>query len=169
MAKGLDNYVPVTVRHKRFRDDHKVTQTLTDVVGHDFVKECAIIKATLTVDGVILSTGLSLCSDLGEEKSFEKAETTAIGRALQAAGYEASDVEYGDSVEESKTTKKKKSGLGLGKKNKVEEEVEAEAVEEVEEVEEETLKSGPTTKKSNSNSKPKSNHLDSVLSKYGMR
>lgn len=140
---GIENYVPVSLRLKQFKEDNKGKETLvTTEVTVSFEKEAAYFKATITVDGKVVAMGHALAPALGEDKEFEKAETAAIGRALANLGYAAEDEEAESSSSKKSSSKKSsKGGLGgLGKlssKKKVEEEEEADEEEEDEEDSEE--------------------------------
>lgn len=93
--KGLDNYVEVGPRKAAFRKDHPKGSIET---GFTFVTEGEssglVIQATIrSGDRQILGSAQSLLQDLSEEKGFEKVESTAVGRALDHAGY-PSDQRY---------------------------------------------------------------------------
>jgi len=106
-------YIPADERIAAFRKDHDLDGAIETEVKHDFEKECAIVKATIKVKGVIIAQAHALAGDLGEEKELEKTEKTAIGRALHNAGYAASDT-----AEEENATYSKLDGKGkLGKKS----------------------------------------------------
>lgn len=90
MARIPDNYVKVTDRAAEFRREYghkgsivaKITLSTPDYI---------IISAEIGVDGKLMSVASAclLTADLSAEKAYEKAESSAIGRALQFAGYEA--------------------------------------------------------------------------------
>ena len=85
----LDNYVNVYDRVTRFHEKYaasprSITATPVPLDGGKIA-----VQAQLTVDGTVLSTGLSCATDLSEKKALEKAETAAIGRALSFAGFSA--------------------------------------------------------------------------------
>lgn len=89
----LDNYVPVNVRVMEARQKNGDNLTLstetTALTGTTGAVEGFLVKASVTVGGTLVATGHALASDLSEEKSLEKAETVAVGRALAFAGYSA--------------------------------------------------------------------------------
>lgn len=93
--KGLDNYVEVGPRKAAFRKDNPKGSIET---GFTHIKEGEnsglIIQATIrSSDGQVLGSAHSMLQDLSEEKGFEKVESTAVGRALDHAGY-PSDQRY---------------------------------------------------------------------------
>jgi translation initiation factor 5B len=140
---GIENYVPVVLRLKQFREDNKSKEVLVKTEATvNFEKEAAFFKTTISVDGKEVATGHALAPALGEDKEFEKAETSSIGRALANLGYAAED-EDADSSSSKKSSSKKssKGGLGLGAKKaskKVEEDEEEEETEEESEDEDES-------------------------------
>lgn len=112
MGRLPDNYLGPKGRIALFKKDHALkgsieTETLQHVVGENL---CITVKALVKVDGVIIATGHAFTSTPEEEKELEKAETTAIGRALVNAGYpEHSDMGDAEDVEEIEEKPKSKS------------------------------------------------------------
>lgn len=100
MSRSLDNYIEVGPRKAVFRKDHpkgSIETNFTTVEEGDRV--ALVIQATVKDgEGRILGSAQSMLQDLGEEKGLEKIESTAVGRALDHAGY-PSDVRYTDGVE----------------------------------------------------------------------
>lgn len=200
MARKIDleNYVPVPVRIAKFRSDHKTgsIETVSQLIieGDNAV---ASFKATIKdSEGKVLGTGHSFCSELEEQKEFEKAETAAIGRALAHSGYSAevegagSGSDDEEEEEESSSKKKKKKGLGgLGSKKKSkakdeeeedEEESEEDETEEEESEEEEAEDeeseddeedSEEDEEEDDEEERPKKNSsaLDKILKKHGLK
>lgn len=139
---ALENYVPVVLRLKQFRDDNKDKQVLVKTEATvAFDKEAAYFKATITVDGKEVAVAHALAPALGDDKEFEKAETSAIGRALANLGYAAEDEDAEKSSKKSSSKKSSKGGLGgLGKKasSKKKDEDEEEEEDDADEAEEES-------------------------------
>jgi hypothetical protein len=85
--KGKD-YLEVKWRIVWFRDEHPKGQISTEVVHFD--NAAAAVRAiVLTEDGTVLGTGMAACDRTAapQGRYLEKAETSAIGRALGIAGY----------------------------------------------------------------------------------
>lgn len=85
--KGKD-YLEVKWRIVWFRDEHPKGQISTDVVHFDGTT-AAVRAIVLTEDGTVLGTGMAACDRQAapQGRYLEKAETSAIGRALGIAGY----------------------------------------------------------------------------------
>lgn len=124
---SMENYVPVGMRLAQFRSDNKERKILIKKeVTMNWEKEAALIKATILLDGVVVAEAHALVPALGDEKEFEKGETSAVGRALVDLGYaaegdEATQSKSGKSEKSEKSEKKKGLG-GLGKKTEKKEE-----------------------------------------------
>lgn len=87
--KGKE-YAPVSARIEQFHTDHKDGSVMT---SYEFQEGYVIFTATVTFghDDMEISncrefTGHAF-GKVGQEKAFEKIETTAVGRALAFAGY----------------------------------------------------------------------------------
>src|SRR3954468_24137175 len=89
---GGDDYLDVKWRLLWLRKEHPDAEIVTELVQHD--PQMAIFKATVTVPsgGKATGYGSETASDFPD--FIEKAETKAIGRALNALGYGA---QFGDS------------------------------------------------------------------------
>ena len=89
---GTTDYLDVKWRLLWLRKDHPDAEIVTELVQHD--PQMAIFKATVTVPsgGKATGYGSETASDFPD--FIEKAETKAIGRALNALGYGA---QFGDS------------------------------------------------------------------------
>lgn len=85
--KGKD-YLEVKWRIVWFRDEHPKGQISTEVVHFD-TATAAVRAIVLTEDGTVLGTGMAACDRTAapQGRYLEKAETSAIGRALGIAGY----------------------------------------------------------------------------------
>src|SRR3954447_19972766 len=88
---GGDDYLDVKWRLLWLRKEHPDAEIVTELVQHD--PQMAIFKATVTVPsgGKATGYGSETASDFPD--FIEKAETKAIGRALNALGYGA---QFGD-------------------------------------------------------------------------
>lgn len=75
-------YSPVSARVEQFHTDHPQGDIKT---VHKFNEGYVIFKATVSFDDRSF-TGHAF-GKVGQEKAFEKLETTAVGRALAFAGY----------------------------------------------------------------------------------
>lgn len=140
---GLENYVPVSARLAKAQGEHKGLVIKSDVqINWD--KEGALVKVTIEVDGKEVSTAHALAPDLGEDKALEKAETSAIGRALANMGYPAED---GEEEAAPKKSSAKKGGLGGVKKASKPKDEEEDESEEESESEEEEEEEKPAPKK----------------------
>lgn len=118
--KGKD-YLPVAYRIVWFKDKHGDNGAIaTEVLNF----EPLLVKATVLINGVIVSTGHGSAKASGNAvwsgREIEKAETAAIGRALGHAGFgtqfdEDEDLEHlADSpVEKPATPKSKQSPAQL--------------------------------------------------------
>ncbi len=83
--KQIENdYLPVAPRLIWFRAHHPEGEIFTDVEVKD---DAAIAKARVVVNGKTLGSGSGYCTLQMWQRYPEKAETTAIGRALAAAGF----------------------------------------------------------------------------------
>src|SRR5687768_3419572 len=89
---GGADYLDVKWRLLWLRKEHPDAEIVTELVQHD--PQMAIFKATVTVatGGKATGYGSETASDFAD--FIEKAETKAIGRALNALGYGA---QFGDS------------------------------------------------------------------------
>lgn len=81
-------YLEVKYRLMWFRSDMPKGRIVTEVISHDPV----MVKATISdEDGNVIATGHAQAVDAGNAvwkgRAVEKAETSAIGRALAHAGY----------------------------------------------------------------------------------
>lgn len=79
--KGKD-YAPVSARVEQFHKDHEDGSINTE---HTFNEGYVIFSATVTYGS--RSFNGHAFGKVGQEKAFEKIETTAVGRALAFAGY----------------------------------------------------------------------------------
>lgn len=178
-------YVPVADRIKLFKEEHGIKGSIETETNIDFKEGAAIVKATIKVDGKILAQGQSFAFGLDDEKSFEKAETVAVGRALAFAGYEADNgVASAEEMEAAEAHKEKKSsGFGSSNKSKPSSNgggfgsmkkaaPKAEVVEEEDEVEEESEEEveeqAAAPKASNGNGKAGSSLSQKILNKYSL-
>ena len=91
-GRGGGDYLDVKWRLLWLRKEHPDAEIVTELVQHD--PQMAIFKATVTVPtgGKATGYGSETASDFPD--FIEKAETKAIGRALNALGYGA---QFGDS------------------------------------------------------------------------
>lgn len=191
---ALKDYVPVMQRHAKFLADNngkKVLITTEANVAWD--KEAAYFKATITIDGEVKAMGHAMAPSLGEDKEFEKAETTAVGRALAFLGYEADDG-GSSSDDDEKEEKEDKPRRGLGSKKskssksskkskkdedeseeeeeseeESEEEEESESEEESEEGEESEEEEESEEKEEKSEKKSGGSNLGGIMAKYGIK
>jgi hypothetical protein len=94
-GRGGGEYLDVKWRLLWLRKEHPDATIVTDLVQHD--PQMAIFKATVTLPtgGMATGYGSETASDFPD--FIEKAETKAIGRALNALGYGA---QFGDRTEE---------------------------------------------------------------------
>ena len=94
-GRGGGEYLDVKWRLLWLRKEHPDATIVTDLVQHD--PQMAIFKATVTLPtgGMATGYGSETASDFPD--FIEKAETKAIGRALNALGYGA---QFGDRAEE---------------------------------------------------------------------
>jgi hypothetical protein len=92
-GRGGGEYLDVKWRLLWLRKDHPDAEIVTELVEHD--GQMAIFKATVTVPsgGKATGYGSETASDFPD--FIEKAETKAIGRALNALGYGA---QFGDAA-----------------------------------------------------------------------
>ncbi len=79
--KGKE-YSPVSARVEQFHKDHEDGNITTK---QTFKEGYVIFRAQVTFGGRVF-TGHAF-GKVGQEKAFEKLETTAVGRALAFAGY----------------------------------------------------------------------------------
>ena len=81
-------YIMVNERVKAFRQICPDGQITTDIITLD--DEAVVIKATITVDGKVLSTGYAReeknASYINKSSYVENCETSAVGRALAFLG-----------------------------------------------------------------------------------
>ena len=103
---ALEDYEPVAVRLDRWLKEHPNTQVLTELLTEPGAA-VAVFKATLVVDGVIVSTGHAeeVRDDSGKRSvnatsHVENCETSSIGRCLANAGAAGSSFEKRPSREE---------------------------------------------------------------------
>jgi hypothetical protein len=89
---NLDDYEPVDVRTARFWEKYPEGKIETDLVFNDgktVIFKCSVYRN----DGTLIATGYAdeTISDSGVNKNFHipNAETSSIGRALAAAGFQA--------------------------------------------------------------------------------
>ena len=82
-------YLPVAPRLQWFRDDYPMGEikTTVKIVTLPDGGAAALARARVLVDGKQLGSGSGLCTPTMWTRWCEKAETTAVGRALAAAGY----------------------------------------------------------------------------------
>lgn len=94
-GRGGGEYLDVKWRLLWLRKEHPDATIVTDLVQHD--PQLAIFKATVTLPtgGMATGYGSETASDFPD--FIEKAETKAIGRALNALGYGA---QFGDRADE---------------------------------------------------------------------
>lgn len=94
-GRGGGEYLDVKWRLLWLRKEHPDATIVTDLVQHD--PQMAIFKATVTLPtgGMATGYGSETASDFPD--FIEKAETKAIGRALNALGYGA---QFGDRADE---------------------------------------------------------------------
>ena len=92
-GRGGGDYLDVKWRLLWLRKEHPDAEIVTELVQHD--PQMAIFKATVTVPtgGKATGYGSETASDFPD--FIEKAETKAIGRALNALGYGA---QFGDTL-----------------------------------------------------------------------
>jgi hypothetical protein len=94
-GRGGGDYLDVKWRLLWLRKEHPDAEIVTDLVQHD--PQMAIFKATVTLPtgGKATGYGSETASDFAD--FIEKAETKAIGRALNALGYGA---QFGDRTDD---------------------------------------------------------------------
>jgi len=109
----LDNYVGVNLRILQFRNEYGLKGRIITEIDIFTEKSAAKIKASIYVEDVQISTGHSLCLDIGDDDALEKYESKAIGRALNNAGYLADS-----SVTEDETPNNTKKVTTFGNKAK---------------------------------------------------
>ena len=95
MTEGIVNihgkdYQTVAYRVQRLREDHADWRILTHLVERD--ETSVVMRAEIvTSDGITIGTGYAeeyrAASHINKTSALENAETSAIGRALAAAGY----------------------------------------------------------------------------------
>jgi hypothetical protein len=82
------DYLEVKFRIHWFKVEHKEWPIQTEIITLDIDKGIALVKASvINSEGIVLSTGHSLEYKQNFQDFCEKAETSAIGRALSAYGY----------------------------------------------------------------------------------
>lgn len=100
---ALEDYEPVAARLDRWLKEHPGTQVLTELLTTPGADTC-VFKATLLVDGAIVSTGhaeeVRGAGNVNRTSHVENCETSAIGRALANAGAAGSSFEKRPSREE---------------------------------------------------------------------
>lgn len=94
-------YKTVALRVSEFRTDRPDWSITTEIVEAD--AERVVMRATIThPDGRIIATGhaeeVRASSQINRTSALENAETSAIGRALAAAGYGGSEFASADEV-----------------------------------------------------------------------
>ena len=93
-------YLPVAARIQWFRTDNPDGAILTELVVID--ADQAVVKATVLIGGNVIGMGYAACAVkvAPNGRYVEKAETSAIGRALGIAGYgtqfSGDDLDEGD-------------------------------------------------------------------------
>ena len=94
-GRGGGEYLDVKWRLLWLRKEHPDATIVTDLVQHD--SQMAIFKATVTLPTGGLATGYGSETASDFPDFIEKAETKAIGRALNALGYGA---QFGDRADD---------------------------------------------------------------------
>jgi hypothetical protein len=104
-GRGGGDYLDVKWRLLWLRKEHPDAEIITELVQHD--PQMAIFKATVTLPtgGKATGYGSETASDFPD--FIEKAETKAIGRALNALGYGA---QFGDRPDESPVERRDERG-----------------------------------------------------------
>ena len=141
--QGLDGYATVASRLE-MAQTKLPSLTVQSKVEISWTEGVALVKVTLKDGDKILAEAHALAPDLSDEKSLEKTETTAVGRALAFMGYPAKD----DSEQDDEDSKPRGLGgkrSGLPKKSARQEE--ADDSEDQEDEEEESEKAAPAPKK----------------------
>ena len=88
--QGGKEYLPVSARLKWFRMEHPDWGIVTNPVEINLEKQYAIYSATIfSADGRVIATATNRETARGFADYIEKAETSAVGRALAFAGYAA--------------------------------------------------------------------------------
>lgn len=87
MGKIPDNYVTVQERIEQFRNEYQTNGTIeTELTATN--NEYIIVRAKILVEGKAVSMAQALVSASdSDDKAFEKAESSAIGRALKFFKY----------------------------------------------------------------------------------
>lgn len=84
-------YETVDSRVRRFRADHLAGVITTEVVHIDDTS--VLCKASISIDGNLIATGVAEefrgSSNINQTSAVENCETSAVGRALGFAGYDA--------------------------------------------------------------------------------
>jgi hypothetical protein len=94
-------YETVASRVKKLRNDHGLAIGITtEIVSID--EDVVVMKAILTQDGIVVATGHAeekrAASTINRTSALENCETSAIGRALAAAGYLGTEFATADEV-----------------------------------------------------------------------
>jgi hypothetical protein len=94
-------YETVALRVKKLRTDKPAWAITTEVLHRD--PECVVMKATIADDtGRVLGTGHAeeyrQSSSINKTSALENCETSAIGRALAAAGYGGTEFASADEL-----------------------------------------------------------------------
>lgn len=85
--KGRD-YLPVAARILWFRSEHPTWSIITEPLTLDLEAKVAVFRATIMgEDGRLLATAHAVETVAGFKDYLEKAETSAVGRALGLLGY----------------------------------------------------------------------------------
>ena len=98
------NYKTVALRVSEFRADYPIASgwaVITEIIALD--EECAVVKASIiNPDGVVVATGhgeeFRKASNINKTSALENGETSAVGRALAAAGLGGEEYASADEV-----------------------------------------------------------------------
>lgn len=163
MAKGRlpEGYISAQELIKKFRNDHPKAEIST-AAQLLTVEDEAIIVVTATVStGEAKSSGMSQ-GLLLDDKATEKAESSAIRRALVNLGYDSVESESSDEDDEKEEREERKSRFSKSKSEKKEESDDDEDESEEEDEEESEEKEKPRSRfGSKSNKKSDDDEEDS--------
>jgi hypothetical protein len=102
MAFNLEDYETVKERKKKFYEDHPEGRIIVELLNQDTILQYALVKATVCIGETVKAMGYAMelrdtemsVSRKGEEYAsvnysswLENCEESAIGRALDNAGY----------------------------------------------------------------------------------